>query len=155
MGDQAEREPKIDRWFWDLILQTRPDEDALRAALQQMDREALEKFVVFFHLASDYVRDPWNSLVEYFCDIDFIPDGGKWETKNWPPEDSLAGATGILAIDDRRDQATLPPALADYFESVTRIDSIEVGGASGAARRIDLYECRGYRGHPRAGKTRP
>src|SRR5690606_468177 len=39
----------------------------------------------FFH----YVRDPWNSLVEYFCDIDFIPDGGKWETKNWPPEDSL------------------------------------------------------------------
>ena len=39
----------------------------------------------FFH----YVRDPWNSLVEYFCDIDFIPDGGTWETKNWPPEDSL------------------------------------------------------------------
>jgi catechol 2,3-dioxygenase len=39
----------------------------------------------FFH----YVRDPWNSLAEYFCDIDFIPADAKWEPKNWPAEDSL------------------------------------------------------------------
>ncbi|MGE0733574.1 MAG: VOC family protein [Alphaproteobacteria bacterium] len=39
----------------------------------------------FFH----YVRDPWNSLVEYFCDIDHIPADYKWEAKNWPAEDSL------------------------------------------------------------------
>jgi len=73
----------------------------------------------------------------------------------WPPDGALAGATGILAIDDRRDQATLPPTLANYFESVSRIGSVEAGGAGGAARRIDLYECRGYRGHPRAKRTPP
>ncbi|MCW5774350.1 MAG: VOC family protein, partial [Rhodospirillaceae bacterium] len=39
----------------------------------------------FFH----YVRDPWNSLAEYFCDIDFIPADAKWEAQNWPAEDSL------------------------------------------------------------------
>ena len=66
----------------------------------------------------------------------------------WPPDGSLAGATGILAIDDRRDQSALPPALASHFESVKLIDSIEAGG--GGTRHIDLYECRGYRGHPRA-----
>jgi catechol 2,3-dioxygenase-like lactoylglutathione lyase family enzyme len=39
----------------------------------------------FFH----YVRDPWNSLAEYFCDIDYIPGDCNWEAKNYPPEDSL------------------------------------------------------------------
>lgn len=73
----------------------------------------------------------------------------------WPPERSLVGAIGILAIDDRRDQAAVPPALANYFESVTRIGRVEAGGVGGAARRIDLYECRGYRGHPHAERARP
>lgn len=39
----------------------------------------------FFH----YIRDPWNSLAEYFCDIDYIPADFDWEAKNWPVEDSL------------------------------------------------------------------
>jgi catechol 2,3-dioxygenase-like lactoylglutathione lyase family enzyme len=39
----------------------------------------------FFH----YVRDPWNSLVEYFSDIDYIPAEQAWEARDWPPEDSL------------------------------------------------------------------
>jgi len=39
----------------------------------------------FFH----YIRDPWNSMAEYFCDIDFIPADTKWEARNWPAEDSL------------------------------------------------------------------
>jgi len=39
----------------------------------------------FFH----YIRDPWGSLVEYFCDIDYIPDGPDWQPRNYPPEDSL------------------------------------------------------------------
>ncbi len=71
----------------------------------------------------------------------------------WPPDGSLAGATGILAIDDRRDQSAPPPALASHFESIKLIDSIEAGG--GGTRHIDLYECRGYRGHPRAERIRP
>jgi catechol 2,3-dioxygenase len=36
----------------------------------------------FFH----YLRDPWNSLAEYFCDIDQIPGDGSWKA-----EDQVAG----------------------------------------------------------------
>jgi catechol 2,3-dioxygenase-like lactoylglutathione lyase family enzyme len=39
----------------------------------------------FFH----YVRDPWNSLAEYFCDIDQIPADGSWRPRDYPPEDAL------------------------------------------------------------------
>ena len=39
----------------------------------------------FFH----YLRDPWGSLVEYFCDIDYIPDGFDWKPKDYPAADSL------------------------------------------------------------------
>ncbi len=39
----------------------------------------------FFH----YVRDPWNSLAEYFFDIDYIADDAKWNALDWPAEDSL------------------------------------------------------------------
>jgi catechol 2,3-dioxygenase-like lactoylglutathione lyase family enzyme len=39
----------------------------------------------FFH----YIRDPWGSLVEYFCDIDYIPDGTDWKPKDYLAEDSL------------------------------------------------------------------
>jgi hypothetical protein len=39
----------------------------------------------FFH----YIRDPWGSLVEYFCDIDYIPGEMDWKAKDYPPEDSL------------------------------------------------------------------
>jgi len=39
----------------------------------------------FFH----YLRDPWNSLAEYFCDIDQIPGDGSWRPETHGPEDSL------------------------------------------------------------------
>lgn len=39
----------------------------------------------FFH----YIRDPWGSLAEYFCDIDYIPDGMNWQATDYPPADSL------------------------------------------------------------------
>lgn len=39
----------------------------------------------FFH----YVRDPWNSLAEYFFDIDYIADDASWDARDWPAEDSL------------------------------------------------------------------
>jgi catechol 2,3-dioxygenase-like lactoylglutathione lyase family enzyme len=45
----------------------------------------------YFH----YLRDPWMSLVEYFWDIDHIPEGADWKAENvglgpravaaWPP----------------------------------------------------------------------
>ena len=39
----------------------------------------------FFH----YMRDPWNSLAEYFCDIDQIPADGSWQAQDYPGQDSL------------------------------------------------------------------
>jgi 4-amino-4-deoxy-L-arabinose transferase-like glycosyltransferase len=70
----------------------------------------------------------------------------------WPPEESLAGATGILAVDDRRDRSLLPAQLLAHFDSVERVDSVDVGRTGHVTRRIDIYLCRGYRGHPRWGQ---
>jgi catechol 2,3-dioxygenase-like lactoylglutathione lyase family enzyme len=39
----------------------------------------------YFH----YVRDPWNGLIEFFSDIDYIPEGSAWLPKDWPEQDSL------------------------------------------------------------------
>ena len=39
----------------------------------------------FFH----YIRDPWGSLAEYFCDIDYIPGEMAWKPTDYPPADSL------------------------------------------------------------------
>jgi catechol 2,3-dioxygenase-like lactoylglutathione lyase family enzyme len=37
-----------------------------------------------------YVRDPWGSFAEYFCDIDYIPEGCAWEARDTPNEYALA-----------------------------------------------------------------
>jgi catechol 2,3-dioxygenase-like lactoylglutathione lyase family enzyme len=39
----------------------------------------------FFH----YIRDPWGSLAEYFCDIDYIPGDMDWKPKDYRAQDSL------------------------------------------------------------------
>jgi hypothetical protein len=39
----------------------------------------------FFH----YLRDPWMSLAEYFCDIDQIPGDGSWHAEDHPAADAL------------------------------------------------------------------
>ncbi len=36
-----------------------------------------------------YIRGPWGSLVEYFCDIDYIPADVNWVPKDYPAADSL------------------------------------------------------------------
>lgn len=36
-----------------------------------------------------YVRDPWGSFAEYFCDIDYIPAGCAWEDRDVPAEHAL------------------------------------------------------------------
>lgn len=40
----------------------------------------------YFH----YIRDPWDSLVEYFWDIDIIPEGAEWTALNVTPEEVTA-----------------------------------------------------------------
>jgi catechol 2,3-dioxygenase-like lactoylglutathione lyase family enzyme len=39
----------------------------------------------YFH----YVQDPTGGFSEYSCDIDFIPRGTQWDTKDFPAEDGL------------------------------------------------------------------
>ena len=34
-----------------------------------------------------YLRDPWSSCVEYFADIDYIPEGYNWEPRRYMPGD--------------------------------------------------------------------
>jgi catechol 2,3-dioxygenase-like lactoylglutathione lyase family enzyme len=36
-----------------------------------------------------YIRDPWNSYAEYYCDMDYIPAEADWRARDWAPEDSL------------------------------------------------------------------
>ncbi len=67
----------------------------------------------------------------------------------WPPEETLAGATGILALDDRHGEVAPPGALARLCEALTKVDTIEVSRGTTSIRRIDLYLCSGYKGHPR------
>lgn len=36
-----------------------------------------------------YLRDPWMSMAEYFCDIDQIPGDGSWQAQEHEPRDAL------------------------------------------------------------------
>lgn len=58
----------------------------------------------YFH----YIRDPWNSLVEYFWDIDFIPAAARWEVEN-----AKAGPESLYQW------ATMPPP-ADFLTNYER-----------------------------------
>lgn len=40
----------------------------------------------YFH----YVQDPWGGFSEYSCDIDYIPKGYLWDSRDFAEEDSLA-----------------------------------------------------------------
>jgi len=37
-----------------------------------------------------YFRDPWNGLVEFFSDIDYIPADYDWQARDWPMEGAFA-----------------------------------------------------------------
>lgn len=58
----------------------------------------------YFH----YVRDPWNSLVEFFWDIDFIPASAHWEVEN-----------AEASPDSLYQWATMPPP-ADFLTNYER-----------------------------------
>jgi 4-amino-4-deoxy-L-arabinose transferase-like glycosyltransferase len=67
-----------------------------------------------------------------------------------PLERDLKGATGILVADDRRESKVPRELIAPYFDSIQLAESIEITGFGRHTRRIDIYLCRNYRGHPRA-----
>jgi catechol 2,3-dioxygenase-like lactoylglutathione lyase family enzyme len=36
-----------------------------------------------------YIRDPWGSYAEYFCDMDYIPEDAPWEAREWEAKYAL------------------------------------------------------------------
>ena len=57
---QVADQPMIPQWFWDLLARARSGREALRLALQGLDRQSLEEFIVRYHLASEAVCEPWD-----------------------------------------------------------------------------------------------
>ncbi|MDP7625811.1 MAG: dioxygenase, partial [Rhodospirillales bacterium] len=37
-----------------------------------------------------YFRDPWNSISEYFCDMDYIAADSDWQAQTWLNSDAAA-----------------------------------------------------------------
>lgn len=72
----------------------------------------------------------------------------------FPLERDLKGATGILVLSDQ-DQSELDlKRLKAHFDSVELVDVIEAGALGKLTRRIEIYRCSGYRGHPRQSGVR-
>jgi hypothetical protein len=70
----------------------------------------------------------------------------------FPLESDLRGATGILVLSDQ-DQSELDlDRLKAWFDSVERVDSVTVTAFGKVTRRVDVYRCTNYRGHPRAAR---
>lgn len=66
----------------------------------------------------------------------------------FPLDRDLKGATGLLVLSDQ-DQSELDlDRLKTYFDKIERIDTIETHGMGKLTRRIDIYRCTGYVGHP-------
>ncbi len=66
----------------------------------------------------------------------------------FPLEHDMTGATGILVVSDQ-DQSDLDlKRLEAYFDSVEKVDVIEISALGKVTRRIEIYRCANYKGHP-------
>ena len=67
----------------------------------------------------------------------------------FPKDRDLRGATGFLVLSDQ-DQGDMDMnLLKPYFESVEKAETVEVKAMGKVTRRIDIYRCTNYKGHPR------
>jgi 4-amino-4-deoxy-L-arabinose transferase-like glycosyltransferase len=66
-----------------------------------------------------------------------------------PAPEDLRGATGLLVLSDQSQSRLDLARLKPFFESVTLADVIEVRSFGRVVRRIEIYRCTGYTGHPR------
>jgi hypothetical protein len=56
----AERQLPIEDWFWDLIQECRPVLKNLEKRLEAMPRDQLEKYMVYYDIASEHICEPWD-----------------------------------------------------------------------------------------------
>ncbi|MEO7851247.1 MAG: hypothetical protein ABIR94_03185, partial [Rubrivivax sp.] len=65
-------------------------------------------------------------------------------------DSDLAGATGILVLSDQAQSQLDLKRLAPYFDAIEHIDTVETRAFGKHTRRVEIYRCTGYRGHPNA-----
>jgi len=65
-----------------------------------------------------------------------------------PPE-QLKGATGLLVLSDQSQSSLDLKRLKPYFESCTPVRKLQTSAFGREVRRIDIYRCSNYSGHPR------
>ena len=67
----------------------------------------------------------------------------------FPLPSSLKGSTGILVLSDQ-DQGDLNlDRLKAYFDAVERVEVVEAKAFGKVTRRVQIYRCSNYKGHPR------
>jgi 4-amino-4-deoxy-L-arabinose transferase-like glycosyltransferase len=73
---------------------------------------------------------------------------------HFPLPGDLRGATGILVLSDQ-DQSGLDLSRLDaWFDRCERVDQVGVTAFGKETRRVEVYRCTNYRGHPRAAVQR-
>jgi hypothetical protein len=71
-----------------------------------------------------------------------------------PLDNDLKGATGILVRSDQSQSHLDLKRLAPHFDAVELVDVIETGALGRVTRRVEIYRCTNYRGHPRNDPSR-
>jgi 4-amino-4-deoxy-L-arabinose transferase-like glycosyltransferase len=66
----------------------------------------------------------------------------------FPLADDLKGATGILVRSDHRQNRLDTKQLEAWFDACERADVVETKGFGRVARRVEIYRCSNYKGHP-------
>jgi len=66
----------------------------------------------------------------------------------FPLDRDLAGATGILVVSDQRQSNLDRDKLKPYFDACEIADAIEATALGKVTRRVEIYRCPNYKGHP-------
>ncbi len=67
----------------------------------------------------------------------------------FPLDRELAGATGILVVSDQGQSILDRERLKPYFDACELADTIEATALGKVTRRVEIYRCPNYKGHPR------
>ena len=68
----------------------------------------------------------------------------------FPLKRDLSGATGILVVSDQGQSELDRARLKAYFDACEKADATQAVGLGKITRRVEIYRCSNYKGHPRA-----
>ena len=64
----------------------------------------------------------------------------------WDNPEELIGQTGLLVVDNRREYRFKSKKITPYFTEVRKLRSLVIENFGQAVRKIDIYQCSGYKG---------